>query len=423
MTGSRGLMAEIVTTGTEILLGDIVDTNAAWIAQQLREVGVNLYYKTTVGDNEGRVRGVLEMVLARSDVVIVTGGLGPTADDITRDAIANATGCPIRRNDEIVAALRERFSRWGTAMSENNLRQADLPVGSTIVPNPQGTAPGFIVRDQRQGRQAYVIALPGVPREMKQMMIETVVPFLQELTGGQGVIRRRMLRTIGIGESAIDDRIHDLMLNTNPTVGTAAKTGQADIRIAARAATAAEAEAMIDEMEAEIRSRIGDFIYSTTDDESIESVVARLLHSAGATVAVLETTTAGAVAARLRAVTADDATPPISWHTDDIEALPAVLARLLSVPTYTDDLARQAAIELRRLTGATYAVVALGSGRAHESFYADEPGESWLALAGPAGVVSQLSRSGGRDEITVLRTGHQIFDMLRRALSGISSSV
>src|SRR5690606_25387548 len=151
------LRAEIVTTGTEILLGDIVDTNAAWIAQQLREIGVNLYYKTTVGDNEERLRGVLEMVLKRSDVVIVTGGLGPTADDITRDAVANATGCVLERNEEIIEALRRRFARWGHQMSENNERQGHLPQDCTVIENPQGTAPGFIVRDRRCGRGGYVI--------------------------------------------------------------------------------------------------------------------------------------------------------------------------------------------------------------------------------------------------------------------------
>ncbi len=416
MPTNASLSAEIVTTGTEILLGDIVDTNAAWIAQQLRETGVNLYYKTTVGDNEGRVRGVLEMVLARSDVVIVTGGLGPTADDITRDAIANATGCPLQRDDAIIAALNERFSRWGSVMSENNKRQADIPAGATIVPNPQGTAPGFIVRDLRHGRQAYVIALPGVPREMKQMMIDTVLPFLRELTGGQGVIRRRMLRTIGIGESLIDAKIHDLMLNANPTVGTAAKTGQADVRIAARAATAAEAEAMIDEMEAEIRARIGEFIYSTTDDESSESVTARLLRSANATVAFLESTTGGAVAARLAAVM-DDARP-LAWSTDGA-ALPPALADLPNA-SIDEASARRAAEELRRIGGTTYAIVALGSGREGEHFYADDPGQSYLALATPSGTISIQYPFGGRDEITVIRTGHRMLDMLRRTLLGMT---
>ncbi|MBX3000653.1 MAG: CinA family nicotinamide mononucleotide deamidase-related protein [Caldilineaceae bacterium] len=418
MTTTPSLSAEIVTTGTEILLGDIVDTNAAWIAQQLREIGVNIYYKTTVGDNEGRVRGVLEMVLARSDVAIVTGGLGPTADDITRDAIANATGCPLVRDEAIIEALRQRFQRWGSTMSENNARQGYLPQGCTIVENRNGTAPGFIVQDQRQGRNAYVIALPGVPREMKQMMTDTVIPFLLQLQGGQAVIRRRILRTIGIGESAIDAQIHDLMLGANPTVGTAAHTGQADIRIAARAGSITEAEALIDEMDTKIRQRIGPFIYSTTPDETIEAAVARLLAQHDVSVALLESTSARAVAARLTAALDDPSRVKAALTVND-EMLPADLIELIGGDRYDEQIARSAAEILRRQSEATYAIVALGSGRPEEHFYATDPGESWIALAGPNGVRSLRYPFGGRDEITVIRLGNQIYDLIRRAILAI----
>ena len=187
------------------MLGDIVDTNAAWIAQQLRDIGVNLYYKTTVGDNEPRLRGVLELGLSRSDVLIVTGGLGPTVDDITRDAIANATGCPLRPNAVALTQLEQRFAQFGSQMTANNKRQTLLPEGATLIENPVGTAPGFRVTSRRldEGITGTVIALPGVPREMKRLMADTVLPWLQQENakrGGGGVIRRRLLRTIGIGE-------------------------------------------------------------------------------------------------------------------------------------------------------------------------------------------------------------------------------
>lgn len=419
MSDTPSLSAEIVTTGTEILLGDIVDTNAAWIAQQLREIGVNLYYKTTVGDNESRVRGVLEMVLARSDVAIVTGGLGPTADDITRDAIANATGCPLVRDEAIIESLRQRFERWGSTMSENNARQGYLPQGCTIVENRSGTAPGFIVQDLRQGRNAYVIALPGVPREMKQMMTDTVIPFLLQLQGGQAVIRRRILRTIGIGESAIDAQIRDLMVGANPTVGTAAHTGQADIRIAARAGSIAEAEALIDEMETKIQARIGPFIYSTTPGETIEAATAALLAQSDASIALLESTSARAVAARLTAALDDPVRVKAALTVAD-ETLPTELADLIAEDRYDEQIARRAAEILRQQTGATFAVVALGSGRPEEHFYATDPGESWIALAGPTGVRSLRYPFGGRDEITVIRLGNQIFDLIRREILAIN---
>ena len=169
------MIAEIVTTGTEILLGDIVDTNAAWIAQQLREAGVNLYYKTTVGDNEPRVRGVIEQCMQRCDAIIVTGGLGPTVDDITRQAIAAATGRTLVLHEGALETLKPRFARFGSQMTENNLQQAYIPEDSILIENPVGTAPGFIVETER----CAVIALPGVPREMKQLMTATVLPYLR----------------------------------------------------------------------------------------------------------------------------------------------------------------------------------------------------------------------------------------------------
>ena len=185
------LLAEIVTTGTEILLGDIVDTNAAWIAQQLRETGVNLFYKTTVGDNLERVRGVIEQGLGRSHIIIVTGGLGPTVDDITRDAIAVACERKLVLYEQALETLKLRFARFQSPMTENNLRQVYLPEASILIENPVGTAPGFIVETER----CAVIALPGVPREMKRMMAESVLPWIR-LRAGEGILRRRILRTI-----------------------------------------------------------------------------------------------------------------------------------------------------------------------------------------------------------------------------------
>ena len=279
----KPLSAEIVTTGTEILLGEIVDTNAAWIAQQLRDVGVNLYYKTTVGDNEARVRSVIELGLERSDVIIVSGGLGPTKDDITRQAIAAATERPLVMNPDALETLKARFARFGAQMTENNLQQVMIPTGATLIENPVGTAPGFIVETER----GTVIALPGVPREMKHLMQETVLPYLRERLNNQGIIRRRVLRMVGIGESAIDDRLQDFMTWSNPTVGLAAHTAQCDVRITARAESAAEADTMLDALEAAIRERLGSFIYSSTAEEPFAAVVARLLQHAGAQVAIL----------------------------------------------------------------------------------------------------------------------------------------
>ncbi|MEZ4657690.1 MAG: CinA family nicotinamide mononucleotide deamidase-related protein [Caldilineaceae bacterium] len=320
---SGNLSAEIVTTGTEILLGEIVDTNAAWMAQQLREAGVNLYYKTTVGDNEARVRGVIELGLSRSDVIIVSGGLGPTVDDITRQAIANATDCPLELHAGALQTLQERFARFGVTMTDNNRQQAYIPRGAIIIENPVGTAPGFIVEND-QGRA--VIAVPGVPREMKHLMTETVLPYLQTRLGQAAIIRRRVLHTIGIGESSIDHQIGDLMTAANPTVGLAAHTAQVDIRITARAAHAAEAEALIDQMEATVRQRVGPYIFSTVAEETIEMVVARGLQAHNTTIALLESNTAGQIASRLSGALAD-ANPVAAAWTWGAAELPAALTR------------------------------------------------------------------------------------------------
>ncbi len=287
------LAAEIVTTGTEILLGDIVDTNAAWIAQQLREAGVNLYYKTTVGDNEGRVRGVIEQSMARCDAIIVTGGLGPTVDDITRQAIANATGRTLVLHEGALATLKARFERFGAQLTENNIQQAYIPEGAMLIENPVGTAPGFIVETER----CAVIALPGVPREMMHLMRETVLPYLRARAGATGIIRRRILRTFGIGESTIDMLLDDLMRSSNPTMGLAAHTGQCDVRIAARADDAERPRPCSTPSEAQVRSadRPSTSI-RPRPARAYETVLVRqrLAGKRGVTLAVVESNTRGA---------------------------------------------------------------------------------------------------------------------------------
>lgn len=405
----QGLAAEIVTTGTEILLGEIVDTNAAWIAQQLRDAGVNLYFKTTVGDNEARVRGVIELGMSRSDVIIVSGGLGPTVDDITRQAIAAATGRQLILHEGALETLKARFARFGAVMTENNLQQALIPDGAAIIPNPVGTAPGFIVETDR----STVIALPGVPREMKHLMTETVLPYLRQRSGDTGIIRRRVFRTMGIGESRIDSELADLMHGSNPTIGLAAHTAQADIRITARAATAAAADTLLDALENEIRLRIGQYIYSATPEEPYEAVVARSLQEAGAQIALLESNTAGAVAARLDAVAGPYALVTAHWQVGG-ELPPGVGEQMngVNADRFSDELARRVAEAVRATSGATFGVVELGTSGADEGVYGQKSGQTWLALAGPAGVVSQHLAVGGSDEYSVVRIGNQLLGLL-----------
>jgi nicotinamide-nucleotide amidase len=401
-----GIATEIVTTGTEILLGEIVDTNAAWIAQQLRESGINLYYKTTVGDNEARVRTVLELGLSRSDVILVTGGLGPTKDDITRQAIAAATDRELVLHEGALATLKERFARFGSQMTENNLQQVYIPRDAILVENPVGTAPGFIV----EGEHGTVIAMPGVPREMKVLMDQTILPYLRERNGNVGVIRRRILRIIGMGESTIDHELSDLMQLSNPTVGLAAHLGQVDVRLTARATTLHDVEQLLDELEADVRSRIGRHVYSTTPDEPFVNVVADLLNQQGATVALLESNTDGDVARRLR--DAGAATQLRAAQTlADADA-----------PAVDEATAIALAQKLRSDADVDVALAIVSTGGADQGVYGKQAGETWLARATADGVHTARIAYGGREETTVLRVGNSALILLWRALTQASEA-
>ena len=285
--------AEIVMIGTELLLGEIVDTNANMLARMLRKIGLDLYYKTTVGDNEARISAVLNLALDRSPVVITSGGLGPTVDDVTRQAVANATGRKLIYSLELEAQIVARFRSFGRPMAENNKRQAYLPEGALPLPNPVGTAPCFLSEDV-SGR-GFIISLPGVPRELEYMMTHTVIPLLVERMGGARVMKVRVLRTCAVGESNIDRGIGDLMMERNPTVGLAAHSGQTDVRITAKADTEAEAEAMLAAMEAKLRERLGVAIYGL-DKETVPEVVGRLLVERGLSLGVVDTLTGGQLA-------------------------------------------------------------------------------------------------------------------------------
>lgn len=288
--------AEIVMIGTELLLGEIIDTNAAKLAKYLREIGLDLYYKTTVGDNLLRITAVLNAALDRAPVVITSGGLGPTVDDMTRQAVADATGRALVYSLELEAQIAARFRSFGREMGENNKRQAYLPQGALPLPNPVGSAPCFLAEDTR-GR-GFVISLPGVPRELTYMMENTVLPLLIERTGGARVLQVRVLRTCAVGESNIDRVIGDLMTGRNPTVGLAAHAGQTDVRIAAKADTQAEAEALIAPVETELRRRLGIAIYGF-ERETVAEVVGRLLAERGLTLGVVDTLTGGQIGQEL----------------------------------------------------------------------------------------------------------------------------
>ena len=294
------MKAEILSVGTELLLGQIVDTNAAYIARRLAELGITLYRKTTIGDNLARASAAVREALQRADVVIATGGLGPTEDDLTREAVADALSVRLVESPEVLASLARFFGARGACMTDNNRRQALCPEPGAggLIPNPMGTAPGVLFEsgDKR------VICLPGVPREMEQMMDSWVVPYLRDRRRGPGdaqVIKSKVVRTSGIGESALEALIFDLAHgHDNPTVATYAGGGECQVRVTARADSEPEADALIQSVLARLDARLGRLVYGY-DADTLEEAVGRLLAHAGLTIACAESCTGGQVSAML----------------------------------------------------------------------------------------------------------------------------
>ncbi|MGD0610046.1 MAG: CinA family nicotinamide mononucleotide deamidase-related protein [Anaerolineales bacterium] len=286
--------AEIITIGTELLLGETTDTNTRFIARTLRGLGLNLYRTQTVGDNVERIAAAVREAAARVEIVITTGGLGPTVDDPTRQAVANGAGVPLEFHQELWEQTAKRISRYGRVPGENQKRQAYLPQGAIAIENPVGTAPAFMVALGR----AIVISLPGVPREMETLLIQSVVPYLQERYDLHEIIKVRTLHSSGIGEGTIDEQVADLETLSNPTVGLTAHSGIVDIRITVKAGTEIEADRMIAEIEQKVRSRLPEAIYGI-DDDTLEGVTLRALAERGWTIACLESGLEGKLLQRI----------------------------------------------------------------------------------------------------------------------------
>ena len=245
--------AEILMIGTELLLGQIQDTNATYMARALATAGINLYWKTTVGDNVERINSALRLGLARSEVILCSGGLGPTVDDITRDCVAGVMDMPLEYHDDLYQVIVDRFRHRKRTLSVNNKRQAMLPHGAAPIANPNGTAAGLIAEPPK----GIIICMPGVPHELKPMLDGVAIPYLCWKFGIKRTIHYRVLKVYGLGESRVDDTIGDIINNsTNPTIGLLASREAVRVRIAARAATKADAEILIDPVDALIRKRL-----------------------------------------------------------------------------------------------------------------------------------------------------------------------
>ncbi|MFQ5554958.1 MAG: competence/damage-inducible protein A [Acidimicrobiia bacterium] len=290
---------EMLAVGTELLLGQIVNTNASAIGEMLADAGLDHFHQSVVGDNLGRVADAIALATSRADAVIISGGIGPTKDDITREAIAEATVKALVRDTEYEQQLREFWERRGRVMPESNLRQADRPEGAELIPNHKGTAPGLRLRYEG----AWIFAVPGVPAEMLPMVERHILPFLRRSAGGEeGVMVSRLLRTWGDSESRVGEVLDDLFEDgTNPTVAFLASAGEIKVRLTAKASTEDEALRLIDPVEEEVRRRLGPRVFGA-DADTIERVVLAGIAERGWTLGTAESATGGMIAARITGV-------------------------------------------------------------------------------------------------------------------------
>ncbi|HEX2030379.1 MAG TPA: competence/damage-inducible protein A [Actinomycetota bacterium] len=410
------MRAEVIGVGTEILLGQIANTNARWISERLAEIGVDVLHHQVVGDNVGRIADTFRLALSRAEVVIATGGLGPTGDDVTRQGLAGALSVPLERRPEIEEYLREKFRRLGREMPESNLVQADVPAGARYILPERGTAPGLVA--EAGGRRVYVV--PGVPAEMREMMEGTILPELRELAGRLTIVSR-LLRTTGVAEARVAELLEDLFEGSvNPTVAYLAGSGEVRVRLTAKAETPEAAAALIEPVEAEVRARLGDAVFGVGEEEVLERVVGRLLRERGLTLACAESLTGGGLAARITSVPGASA----YFRGSAVCYAPEAKRDLLAVPqeivdgfgTVSEECALAMAAGARKAFGADVGLAATGVA-GPDPLEGKPPGTVFVALAADGAEQARGFRAPG-DREQIRRWAEQAaLDLLRRHLA------
>ncbi|MGC8861431.1 MAG: competence/damage-inducible protein A [Armatimonadota bacterium] len=412
------MRAEIISVGTELLLGQIVDTNAAYLSKLLPEFGIDLHYRVTVGDNRSRLSEALRLALSRADIVFTIGGLGPTQDDITKETVAEVVGDEMRLDEECASQLRAFFAARGIEMPEANLKQAMVPTRGRVLSNPLGTAPGAAF-ETRDGK--VVIVLPGPPREFAAMVDGRVAPYLRERVGSSAaVIRSRVLRLAGIGESSVEEAVKHLLNSANPTVAPLASPGEVHLRITAKAPTAAEAEAIINEMDAKLVAILGDHVFGR-DDQTLERVVVGSLIARKTTLAVAESCTGGLVASRITDVPGSSAAfleGVVSYSNESKRKLLGVPSELLDRHgAVSEEVARAMAEGIRKTSGADFGLSTTGIAGPTGATPGKPVGLVYIALADADGTCAQRHQFGGSRADIKLRASQAALDLLRRSLS------
>lgn len=408
-----------MTVGTELLLGQTVDTNTAWISQRLAEAGIDVFYKTTVGDNWGRIEAAMRLALSRAEALIITGGLGPTEDDLTRDVLAAVINRPLKPDPAVLAHIEKRFAQRRMPMAENNKKQAMVPEGVEVLHNPRGTAPGlFAVADGKA-----IACLPGVPGEMMPMCLEQVIPRIRARFGSKGRIVSRVLKACGISESTLDQRIGDYFREMrNPTIGVLAHRGEIHVRLTCKGDDPQRIGAQLDDLEDKIRERLGHLIFAR-DEEVMEAVVGRLLRQRGATLAVAESCTGGLVASRLTDVSGSS-----DYFESGVVAYSlAAKQALLDVPralleqygAVSLPVATAMAEGVRRRGGTTFGLATTGVAGPTGGTPEKPVGLVWVALAWEGGSSGRDFRLLGDREMIKHRGSQMALEMLRRHLLGV----
>jgi nicotinamide-nucleotide amidase len=408
--------AEVVAVGTELLLGQIQDTNSAWLGERLALAGIDSFFQTKVGDNRVRIVLALRTALARSDAVIVCGGLGPTQDDITRDAIADVMNVRLVRDDAIVERIAAMFGARGREMPANNLRQAEVPEGATAIPQVRGTAPGLVCPVGHK----VIYAIPGVPHEMTEMAERAVIPDLQSRAGAAAVILSRTLRSWGMSESKLAEIVGPRLValdegGGNPTIAFLASGIEGiKVRITAKAGNEADARTLLDAEEVEVRALLGETVFGV-DDESMEHAVGALLLSRGLTLGLAESVTGGLVTSRLVNVPGASA-----WLRGSVVAYDtAVKHDVLGVgdaPAVSEETAREMAVGARRVLSSDLGLAITGvAGPTPQDGVA--VGTVWCGLAGPGSSVDavRLQLPGDRERIRQF-AAISVLDVLRRRM-------
>ena len=362
------MIVEIVSTGTELLLGQIVNTNAPYMARRLNEIGFDVLFQSTVGDNRVRMTQVLSAALARADVVITTGGLGPTQGDITKEVTAELLGRPMHLHAPSLDNIKSFFASRRLTMTDNNIRQAMIPEGAIVLDNARGTAPGVVISTDRNT----VIHLPGPPHEMEHMLENAVIPYLSERFGLQGTIISKVLRTFGLGESSLEERIKDYIKSQgNPTIALLARNAEIHVRLTAKASSDAEAKALIADLERQLRERIGEYIFGE-DEDTLEAVIGRYLTEKNLSLSLAESCTGGLVTSRIT----------------DVPGSSAYLAG--SVVCYSNDI-KTAAVGVPAETIAAHGAVSAETAKAMaegiRARFRTDLGVGITGIAGPGGAV------------------------------------